>query len=65
MSYKMKEILSSIGEIVGFLLMLYVGYYIYVVACVSDGAGTGELYYWLGMHHVTAAIKSFLTWCCH
>ena len=65
MNFKMKQLLASIGEIVSLLALLYVGYYMYVVLCVSDGAPTGELYHWLGMHHVTAAIKSFLTWFGH
>ena len=62
MSYKTKEILAAIGEIIGMLILCYVGYYIYVVVCVSTGSNTGELYHWLGMDYVTAGIKSLIAW---
>ena len=65
MNHKTKEILASIGEMIGFLIICYVGYYMYVVLCVSDGCNTGELYRWLGMDYVTKGIKTLLTWLCH
>ena len=62
MNRKLKDTLAMIGECVSFLALVYIGYYMYCVLCISDGVPSGELYHWLGMDCVTAGIKSAIGW---